>query len=33
VEVASEPFDKLKFLGATQDELDELKKVLSKKIK
>tara|TARA_B110000483_G_C17991716_1_gene463774 strand:+ start:522 stop:623 length:102 start_codon:yes stop_codon:yes gene_type:complete len=33
VEVASEPFDKFKFLGATQDELDELKKVLSKKIK
>jgi hypothetical protein len=33
VEAAKEPFDELKFLGATQDELDKLKKALLKKIK
>ena len=33
MEVTKEPFEKLVILGSIQDEIDKLKKVISKKIK
>jgi hypothetical protein len=33
MEVAKAPFEKLIILGSIQDEIDKLKKVISKKIK